>query len=178
MIDFVKEYTDVDCTKYLCNILSFDMLTLNTDRHFHNIALIQTKSGYQECPIFDNGAALLSNYGMFPPYEKLEEHISHAAAKPFSGSFEQQAVVLGTDIRLDMEAISEEIKKIDHVRIRAVLEYQLKRYKNHSHNFFISLSEQPEEFRYNCIIHVPLVFSIVLQGQVKSPFPFSDPLLS
>ncbi len=129
VIDFVKEYTNVDCTKYLKNILSFDMLTLNTDRHFHNLALIQTKDGYQECPIFDNGAAFLSNYGMFPPYEEMEKLISHAAAKPFSGSFEQQAVILGTEIRLDQEAILEEAKKIDYARLRFVLEYQLNRYR-------------------------------------------------
>ncbi len=130
VIDFIKGYADIDCTKYLRNVLSFDMLTLNTDRHFHNLALLRTSSGYAECPIFDNGAAFLSNYGMFPPYEDLEEQISHAAAKPFSGCFEQQAVVLGTDIRLDQEAIFEEIKKIDHVRLRSVLEYQLRRYEN------------------------------------------------
>lgn len=129
VIDFVKEYTDVDCTKYLQNILSFDMLTLNTDRHFHNLALIRTKAGYRECPIFDNGAAFLSNYGMFPPYEELEELISQAAAKPFSGSFEQQAVILGTKIRLDQEAILEEAKKVNHERLRSVLEYQMNRYK-------------------------------------------------
>lgn len=129
VIDFIKEYTEVDCTDYLRNILSFDMLTLNTDRHFHNLALIRTKDGYQECPIFDNGAAFLSNYGMFPPYEEMDELISHAAAKPFSGSFEQQAVILGTEIRLDQKAILKESKKIGHSRLRQILEYQLRRYQ-------------------------------------------------
>lgn len=129
VIDFVKEYARLDCTSYLRNILSFDMLTLNTDRHFHNLALICTENGYRECPIFDNGAAFLSNYGMFPPDEELEEQILHAAAKPFSGSFEQQAIVLGTGIRLDHEAIFQEIKKIKHARLRAVMEYQLMRYR-------------------------------------------------
>lgn len=66
VIDFLKEYAQMDCTRYLRNILSFDMLVLNVDRHFHNLALIRTESGYRECPIFDNGAAFLSNYGMFP----------------------------------------------------------------------------------------------------------------
>jgi len=129
VIDFVKEYTGVDCTNYLCNVLSFDMLTLNTDRHFHNLALIRTKEGYRECPIFDNGAAFLGNYGMFPPYEELEELIMHASAKPFSGSFEQQAMVLGTGIRLDFDAIYAEMERIRHRRLRAVLGYQLERYR-------------------------------------------------
>ena len=133
--DFVKEYAEIDCTGYLRDILSFDMLVLNTDRHFHNLALIRSDTGYRECPIFDNGASLLSYYGMFPPGEELEEQISCAAAKPFSGSFEQQAVVLGTEIRLDYDAIYEELEKIKHVRLRAALEYQLKRYRK----FFASL---------------------------------------
>ncbi len=133
--DFVKEYAEIDCTGYLRDILSFDMLVLNTDRHFHNLALIRSDTGYRECPIFDNGASLLSNYGMFPPDEELEEQISCAAAKPFSGSFEQQAMVLGTEIRLDYGAIYEELEKIKHVRLRAALEYQLKRYRK----FFASL---------------------------------------
>lgn len=129
VIDFVKEYTDVDCTSYLRNILSLDMLTLNTDRHFHNLALVRTKDSYRECPIFDNGAAFLSNYGMFPSYEETEELIFRAAAKPFSGSFEQQAMVLGTGIQLDYDAIFEELEEIRRQRLREVLEYQLKRYR-------------------------------------------------
>ncbi len=128
--DFVKEYVGIDCTGYLRDILSFDMLVLNTDRHFHNLALIRSDSGYRECPIFDNGASLLSNYGMFPPGEELEEQISCAAAKPFSGSFEQQAVVLGTGIRLDYDAIYEEMEKVQHVRLKKVLKYQLKCYRS------------------------------------------------
>lgn len=134
--DFVKEYAGVDCTEYLRDILSFDMLVLNTDRHFHNLALIRNDAGYRECPIFDNGASLLSNYGIFSPGDELECQISRAAAKPFSGSFEQQAVVLGTGISLDYDAIYEELEKVKHVRLRTVLEYQLKRYRN----FFTSLS--------------------------------------
>lgn len=71
----------------------------------------------------------MSNYGIFPPGEQLEEQISHAAAKPFSGSFEQQALVLGSGIHLDYDGIFEEMEKIKHVRLKEVLEYQLKRYR-------------------------------------------------
>ena len=131
VIEFMKEYAEIDCTEYLRNILCFDMLVLNTDRHFHNLAVIRSGNEYRECPIFDNGASLLSNYGMFPPDEELEEQIEHAAAKPFSGSFEQQAVVLGTGIKLDYEAIYREMDNIRHTRLHEVLEYQLKRYRTY-----------------------------------------------
>lgn len=43
---------------------------------------------------------------IFPPGGELESQISHAAAKPFSGSFGQQAIILGTGIRLDYSGIS------------------------------------------------------------------------
>lgn len=137
VIDFVKEYAQIDCRRYLRNILSFDMLVLNTDRHFHNLALIRSEYGYRECPVFDNGASFLSNYGMFPPDEEIEEQTRHAAAKPFSGSFEQQAIVLGTEIKLDYKAILEEIEKIEHGRLQAVAEYQLKKYRT----FFKDIKE-------------------------------------
>lgn len=35
----------------------------------------------------------------------------------------------GTGIRLDYEAIFQEIKKIKHARLRAVMEHQLMRYR-------------------------------------------------
>ena len=131
VIDFLKEYAEIDCTEYLRNILSFDMLVLNTDRHFHNLAVIRSGDRYRKCPVFDNGASFLSNYCLFPPDEDLEEQIEHASAKPFSGSFEQQAVVLGTGIKLDYEAIYREMDHIRHTRLREVLEYQLKRYRTY-----------------------------------------------
>lgn len=68
---------------------------------------------------------------MFLPDEELEEQNEHAAAKPFSGSFEQQAVVSGTGIKLDYEAIYREMDNIRHTRLREVLEYQLKRYRTY-----------------------------------------------
>ena len=47
---------------YLCKLLTIDALFLNEDRHTHNIAVLLDPDGkYHYCPIFDNGAALLSD---------------------------------------------------------------------------------------------------------------------
>ncbi|MCC8044266.1 MAG: hypothetical protein LIP12_02045 [Clostridiales bacterium] len=82
-IDFIKDYSGLDCTEYLRTLLSFDMLVLNIDRHFHNMGLIKSDDGYRFAPIFDNGAALLSNMGIFHPDETIENNIELAVGKPF-----------------------------------------------------------------------------------------------
>ncbi len=47
---------------YLSKILVIDSLFLNEDRHMNNIAVISDKNRrFRLCPIFDNGAALLSD---------------------------------------------------------------------------------------------------------------------
>ena len=38
-----------------------DALFLNDDRHSNNIAVLECDGKYDYCPIFDNGAGLLSN---------------------------------------------------------------------------------------------------------------------
>ncbi|MDO4501152.1 MAG: hypothetical protein Q4B60_07770 [Erysipelotrichaceae bacterium] len=63
LVDFVERYTNInDFGKYLVKILSIDALFLNDDRHLNNIAIIKKTDGnYRLCPIFDNGAGLLSD---------------------------------------------------------------------------------------------------------------------
>ena len=42
-------------------MFEIDALFLNTDRHLNNIAVIRENDKYDYCPIFDNGAGLLSD---------------------------------------------------------------------------------------------------------------------
>ena len=64
-IDFVTqlvyETIELDITKQLGKILTFDMLILNTDRHFSNIGIIAdvTRNSYRVASFFDNGNSLL-----------------------------------------------------------------------------------------------------------------------
>lgn len=128
VIEFVRKTTGLDMTNYLSKMLALDMVTLNIDRHFHNICLIRKENGaYRLAPIFDNGAALLSNYGLFPAEDSLGENIDRAVAAPFSGSFRQQAQALGLNLRISRE-IWDKLQNIPDCRAKKVLVYQLKRY--------------------------------------------------
>ncbi|MCD7883333.1 MAG: hypothetical protein LUI87_06480, partial [Lachnospiraceae bacterium] len=128
-IDFIKDYSGLDCTEYLRTLLSFDMLVLNIDRHFHNMGLIKSDDGYRFAPIFDNGAALLSNMGIFHPDETIEDNIELAVSKPFCGNFERQAMVLGTNIEIDYTGLDAYVERIPHARTRETLRQQVERYR-------------------------------------------------
>lgn len=81
-----------DFGKYMSKLLTIDALFLNEDRHTHNIAVLWDGSdGYDYCPIFDQGAALLSDTIMDYPIEQdVIELIPKAKAKTFCSSFEEQ----------------------------------------------------------------------------------------
>ncbi len=71
------------------------MLTLNPDRHFNNLSIILgCDNQYHSAPIFDNGAALFSNFQMFPVVVSMEENIEKTIGQPFSVNLEAQAGLL------------------------------------------------------------------------------------
>lgn len=144
-IDFVKEFieekTGFDCSNYLSQILTLDMLTANTDRHFHNLGLIvNTKeNAYKEAPIFDNGNALLSQMSRFDA-ETIEENMERVIGQPFSSNLERQAYEAGFGLKLDYQALNSLLGQEQNSRAVEVLRYQLNRYKNIIPNF-----EHPRE---------------------------------
>lgn len=77
---------------YLNKIVTIDALTLNEDRHMHNIAVIMNMDGtYDLCPIFDQGAGLLSDTTLdYPIDEDVYKLIDSVKAKTFSSSFDEQ----------------------------------------------------------------------------------------
>lgn len=94
IVDTVEQITGLKhFGQYLTNMLEIDMLFLNEDRHFNNIAVLYNeKTGkFNYCPIFDNGAALLSDMIIEYPIEKdIYECIDKVKAKPFSSDFVEQ----------------------------------------------------------------------------------------
>ena len=52
--------------QYLTRLFEVDALFCNDDRHLNNIAVIEQGGQYSYCPIFDNGAGLLSNTQLSP----------------------------------------------------------------------------------------------------------------
>ena len=48
--------------RYLAKLMTIDAVFLNEDRHMHNVAVLaDSDNNFELCPIFDNGACLLSD---------------------------------------------------------------------------------------------------------------------
>lgn len=77
---------------YLSKLLTIDALFLNEDRHTHNIAVLLDHTGkYHYCPVFDNGAALLSDTTMdYPLHGEVDELMGGVKAKTFCQDFDEQ----------------------------------------------------------------------------------------
>ena len=76
-------------------LLTIDAVFLNEDRHTHNIAVLVNGEGkYDYCPIFDNGAGLLSDTTMdYPIGEDIYKLIDSVKAKTFSLNLEEQMLI-------------------------------------------------------------------------------------
>lgn len=79
-----------DFPKYLTLLFEIDSLVLNDDRHLNNIAVIEQDRHYDYCPIFDQGAGLLSNV-QYSPLDIAPTALIHTLrASPFRMSFNRQ----------------------------------------------------------------------------------------
>ena len=135
VIDEMYKITKIDCTEYLQQILSLDMVILNDDRHFHNLGYIQKENGeFRTAPIFDNGRGLISDVCRYLPDDSYEYNKSQVIGCPFSGSLEMQASAVGVRFSIDKTGfrkfLKEEMEKADirYIRAYQVLEKQLDLY--------------------------------------------------
>lgn len=76
--------------KYLTLLFEIDALVLNDDRHLNNIAVIEQSGYYDYCPIFDQGAGLLSNLQLLPMDIAPPALIRELRARPFQTTFNRQ----------------------------------------------------------------------------------------
>ena len=93
VIKNVELYTGIrNFGEYLSKILIIDKIFLNDDRHMNNIAIVQDKEGkFSLSPIFDNGAALLSDIEVdYPLSHPVSELIPEVRSKSFSDDFDIQ----------------------------------------------------------------------------------------
>lgn len=79
-----------DFPQYLTLLFEIDALFLNDDRHLNNIAVIEKDGKFNYCPIFDNGAGLLSNTQFSPVDIDPKGLIKDIVARPFNISFTRQ----------------------------------------------------------------------------------------
>ena len=136
----------VDFGTYLTILLTIDALFLNEDRHFHNIAVLMNSEGkYKLCPIFDNGASLLSDTTLDYPlttdvYEILGE--GQVKAKTISNDFDEQLDAAETvytnvikftfakkDVDRLLEGAADYYDKDIIERVRTVLYQQMRKYE-------------------------------------------------
>lgn len=98
LAEATAEYTGLtEFPMYLTLLFETDALFLNDDRHLNNIAVLEQDGLYDYCPIFDNGAGLLSNAQTSPMDVQPAALIPTLQARPFNMTFNRQA---GTAQRL------------------------------------------------------------------------------
>ena len=144
LIDQVERITGLqEFGVYLNKLFTIDAIFLNEDRHMHNVAVLMSQKGeFSYCPIFDNGAGLLSDTSMdYPLGTDLYDALSEVRAKTISGSFEEQMDVsedvCGMNLHFsftkkDVEQILNEIPGYsdqEKERVRDILFEQMRKYK-------------------------------------------------
>ncbi|MBE6724454.1 MAG: hypothetical protein E7576_04530 [Ruminococcaceae bacterium] len=108
---------------YLTLLFEADALFLNDDRHLNNIAVLEKDGHYDYCPIFDNGAGLLSNTQSAPMEIEPKALTRTTTARPFQTTFNRQVIharnLFGPQLH---------IPKFTEMQIRAELEEPLAYY--------------------------------------------------
>ena len=125
--------------KWLGMLLEFDAFILNEDRHLHNIAVVRKSDGtYKPMPVFDNGAAFLSDVKRdYPLGIPIEAGIRKAKSKPLVTDFGKQLAavgdVVGLSLKFDvnpdsLEVFSNACPAQIVERVRSVITYQARSY--------------------------------------------------
>lgn len=108
--------------QYLTLLFEVDALFCNDDRHLNNIAVIEQNGKFDYCPIFDNGAGLLSNTQLSPMDILPPALISALQARPFNTTFTRQMntarSLYGTQLAMPKLA-ADDIREV----LRPVLDY-------------------------------------------------------
>ena len=93
LAETTAEYTGLWAfPQYLTLLFEVDGLFLNDDRHLNNIAVLEQGGRYSYCPIFDNGAGLLSNTQLSPMDIAPATLVKAAKARPFNTTFNRQII--------------------------------------------------------------------------------------
>lgn len=119
VVNTIKEYAQLDITEYLSNILVFDAIVMNEDRHIYNLAIIHNEDTdtYRTCPIFDNGLSLMSDTYHYPEYTSPSINMRRIKCKPFNTSFKKQFEVCMPTIYFNKEKVEALLCEIDNERI-------------------------------------------------------------
>lgn len=95
LADLTAELTGLaQFPQYLTLLFEIDAQILNDDRHLDNIAVLERDGQYAYCPIFDNGAGLLSNVQFAPMDIAPAGLIRDVKARPFNTTFNRQMITI------------------------------------------------------------------------------------
>ncbi len=130
VLDFVREMTGLDLTAYFQKVFTLDFITLNEDRHFHNLGIIMDEDGnYRPAPIFDNGKSLLNGNSSKNFNLAIEENVKRVTARPFSGSHAKTYEHFGKGFNLDKIKAIKWLQDEEDSFYKKVLIYQLERFE-------------------------------------------------
>lgn len=93
LVDYVVRMTGLnEFGIYMSKLMTIDAFFLNEDRHTHNIAvLLDPENRFHYCPVFDNGAGLMSDTAMdYPLTVPTQDLFGTVSAKTFSLDFDEQ----------------------------------------------------------------------------------------
>lgn len=117
LVDSIERITGLtEFGVYMNKVLTLDAVILNEDRHSHNIAVIANPDGtYDYCPIFDNGAGLLSDTTLdYPMDGDVYDLISSVEAKTICRDFDE-AVDISEELygsHLEFQISNRQIEKM------------------------------------------------------------------
>jgi hypothetical protein len=93
LTELVEQVTGIrDFGMYMAKLITIDTFFLNEDRHAHNLAVLtKDLKEFRLCPVFDNGAALLSDTMLDYPEGRDPLQMKHQTKrKTFCDSFDEQ----------------------------------------------------------------------------------------
>jgi len=91
LAEATADYTGLaEFPRYLTLLFEVDALFCNDDRHLNNIAVIEQDETYDYCPIFDNGAGLLSNTQLSQMDIMPKALLAVLRARPLGTTFTRQ----------------------------------------------------------------------------------------
>jgi hypothetical protein len=127
--------------KWLGMLFEFDAFILNEDRHLHNIAVVKKPDGaYKPMPVFDNGAAFLSDTARDYPLTagmNLARLVSRVKSKPIVTEFDKQLAavdeVVGLSLKFNcspdaIDVQSQEYPEQIATRVKNIITHQALRY--------------------------------------------------
>lgn len=130
VLDFSKEYTNLDLRRYFANTFAIDRIILNEDRHFNNLGVLLIKDEFKVAPIFDNGKSLLVGNRSYSRYDSVDDKVKKVIARPFSGSHKWQYDYFKEfcDIKFDFSAILKELDMLEQTDEVKTASYQVNKY--------------------------------------------------